>query len=117
MEHKLGSDDAALKTLGERLARHRLNRNQTQAAVAREAGVSRRTVSKVENGHVIDTRGLVRILRALGLLGSLDELLPSPGPSPVALSERQGRIRERARGRRSPDEPDSAEWTWPDQEQ
>lgn len=113
------SDDAILKELGERLVRHRLNRNQTQAAVAREAGVARRTVSKVENGHVVDTRNLVRIMRALDLLDGLDALIAQPRISPVALAEARGRVRERASGRRAPaareDEADKEPWTWPDE--
>jgi putative transcriptional regulator len=109
------SDEAILAELGERLARHRLNRNLTQAEVAREAGVARRTVSKVENGHVVDSRSLARILRALGLLGGLDALVASPRPSPVALAEGRGRVRKRAR-RRAGSADDSGEWTWPDQE-
>lgn len=114
----LMSDEAVLAELGERLARRRLNLNRSQAEVAREAGVSRRTLSKLENGHVIDSRSLVRLLRALGLLATLAELVPSPRPSPVALAEQRGRVRERASGRRRRGETDAdtGEWTWPDQE-
>lgn len=119
-DFSLISDDTILKELGERLARHRLNRNQTQAAVAHEAGVARRTVSKVENGHVVDTRNLVRIMRALDLLDGLDTLIPEPRVSPVALAEARGRVRERASGRRASaarkkDEADKEPWTWPDE--
>lgn len=112
------NDEAALQALGQRLARHRLNRNQTQEALAREAGVARVTVSKAENGRVIDTQSLLRILRALGL--SLDVLAPEPRISPVALARAEGRVRERASGYRgqsqSRNKP-AGEWTWPDEEQ
>lgn len=117
-DFSLMGDDAVLAELGERLARYRLNANRSQAEVAREAGVSRRTLSKLENGHVIDSRSLVRLLRALGLLGELERLVPAPRPSPVALAETRGRVRERASGRRKRDEaePDSGEWRWPDRQ-
>lgn len=117
-DFSLMGDDAVLAALGERLARYRLNANRSQAEVAREAGVSRRTLSKLENGHVIDSRSLVRLLRALGLLDELARLVPPPRPSPVALAESQGRVRERASGRRKQDEqePDSGEWRWPDRQ-
>ncbi len=114
------SDEALLQLLGERLARYRLNMNQTQAVLAREAGLARRTVSKAENGHVIDTRGLVRLLRALGLLDRLDLLVPEPPMSPVALAAARGRVRERASGRRAQRKgsgsADKGSWTWPDEE-
>ncbi|HET7569160.1 MAG TPA: helix-turn-helix transcriptional regulator [Gammaproteobacteria bacterium] len=112
------SDERVLKSLGERLARHRLNRNQTQAQVAREAGVARRTIYKAENGLVIDTQSLVRILRALDLLERLEALVPEARVSPMALAEARGHVRERASGYRKArdnDEP-AAEWTWPDEE-
>lgn len=113
------SDSEILATLGERLARERLDRNITQAVVAREAGVARRTVSRLENGHSVDTQSLIRILRALGLLDRLERLAPPPRPSPVALAARRGRDRERARGR--PESPgatddDGPGWVWPDED-
>jgi transcriptional regulator with XRE-family HTH domain len=115
----MATDDTILKDFGERLSHHRLNRNQTQAAVAREAGIAVRTVSKAENGHLIDTRSLVRMLRALGLLDNLDAFIPAPRISPIALSEARGHVRERAsgyRGRARPENKPAGEWTWPDEE-
>lgn len=115
----LMSDEAVLALLGERIARHRLNRNLTQSRVAREAGVARRTVSKLENGHVVDTRSLFRVLRALDLLDGLDTLVPPALVSPVALAQTRGRGRRRARNSAAEPEPDTssaAEWTWPDQQ-
>lgn len=114
-------DTAVLEELGRRLARHRLNLNQTQASVAREAGVAQRTLSKVENGHVVDSQSLVRILRALDLLDGLGVLVPQPQVSPVALARTRGRVRERASGYRGQSQrqenPDAGEWIWPDEDQ
>lgn len=111
------SDDETLVRLAERLSRHRLDRDQTQAEVAPTAGVNRRTVSKVENGHVIDSRSLVRILRALDLLVGLDVLIPESEVSPVALAKNRNRVRKRASGfRRKRADHAVGEWTWPDKE-
>lgn len=113
------SDESVLSQLGARIARHRLNLNKTQDEVAHEAGVARRSISKLENGHVVDTRVLVRVLRALNLLTGLEALAPPPEPSPLALAEAQGRIRTRASGRRKtethPDHSEPGAWQWPDE--
>ncbi|HET9678997.1 MAG TPA: helix-turn-helix transcriptional regulator [Gammaproteobacteria bacterium] len=108
------NDNAALANLGQRLAAVRLNRNQTQAELAHEAGVSRRSVSKVENGHVVDTRVLIRVLQALELLDNLSGLFPEVSVSPVNLVHSQGKSRERATGSRAVKAPEQKEgWTWP----
>lgn len=78
------TDAAVLAALGERLARRRLDQNRTQAALATEAGVSRSTVARLEAGESSQMTNLVRVLRALGLLGRLDAAVPEPVPSPLA---------------------------------
>lgn len=118
METNQLSDDTVLQSLGQRLARHRLNLNQTQAELALEAGVSRRSIYKIENGLSVDTRILVRVLRALNLLEGLEALAPEPAPSPMALLEARGKERARASGSRKPSRPDKIDkskgWQWPD---
>ena len=108
------SDDAALRALGRRLARHRLNRNLTQAEVAAEAGVSTLTVQRIEQGRSSQATNLIRILRALGLLDNLDALVPEPAISPVQQARMRGRIRQRASSRSGRPEP-PAEWSWGDE--
>ncbi len=44
------SDETVLAELGRRLARYRLDRNLSQAELARSAGVSKRTVERLESG-------------------------------------------------------------------
>ena len=72
--------------LGQRIARYRLNRNMTQSALAGEAGVSLPTVQRLEGGHSTQATNLIRVLRALRLLGNLDNLVPEPVAT--ALKER-----------------------------
>ena len=47
------SDGAVLEELGRRLEAIRLGRNQTQAQLARQAGVSKRTIERLESGAVV----------------------------------------------------------------
>ena len=92
------SDIAALEVLGSRLAAARLQRNLTQAALGREAGVSRATVERLERGAGADLKLLIRVLRALQLLEGFLAGIPADEPSPMALLQAQGKKRQRARG-------------------
>ncbi len=119
------SDAALLIELGDRLARQRLQRNLTQAELAREAGISKRTLVRLESGESSQMTNLLRVLRALGLLGNLDALLPTPVTSPIAqLQASRGRRttarareRRRASPRRANLQPPTPPkpWTWGDE--
>lgn len=90
------TDLAILEELGDRVRRTRLNRNVAQADLARQAGVSRTVVQRLEGGRGCTLENLVRVLRALGMLGQIDAFLPDPGYSPIQLAKLQGAVRERA---------------------
>jgi transcriptional regulator with XRE-family HTH domain len=116
--HPQLTDEAILQELGARLAAERLNLNLTQAALAASAGVSKRTVERLEGGQVAtQLSGFLRVCRVLGLVERLDALIPPPTPSPIAQLKLQGRRRQRATGRRGAaarsdvvEEP--RHWTW-----
>jgi putative transcriptional regulator len=109
------SDDAVLKEIGSRIAQYRLNQDKTQAALAQEAGVSSRTVTRVERGHSVQASSLVRILRALKLLDNLDRLVPEPVVSPVQQLILQGKQRQRASSKRATPAKKGT-WSWGDEE-
>jgi len=110
------TDQALLADLGSRLARHRLDQNLSQARLAREAGVSKRTVERLENGQSIQLSNFLRILRALGLASSLDLLVPALRPSPMELLRLHGKKRRRAsRGPADEGAGSPPEWTWGDE--
>ena len=110
------SDEAILHEVGNRLAAARLSRNLTQAALADEAGVSKRTVERLESGEVAARlSGLVRVCRALDLVDRLDALVPSPTVSPVEQLKSAGHRRKRASGRRRPAPSRRRKWTWGDE--
>jgi transcriptional regulator with XRE-family HTH domain len=91
-----------------------LERNLTQGAVAEQAGLSKRTVERLELGEVaVQLSGFVRVCRVLGLFERLDALIPEPAASPIAQLKLQQRVRKRASGpglRASGPKP----WTWGD---
>ncbi len=109
------SDDATLKELGKRIVQYRLNKNWTQEVLATEAGVSKKSVHRVEHGHIIRTLNLIRILRALRLLDNLEMLIPEPAISPIQLTEMQGKKRKRASSKPDKSSPQTP-WLWGDDE-
>ena len=111
---ELLADSRILDLLGSRLSEHRLARNLTQAELAKTAGVSKRTVERLEAGDSTQLTNFIRILRALKLLGGLESLVPPPLPSPIEQLKLQGRRRQRASSVR--ESPVSAKaWTWDDE--
>jgi len=108
------ADSAILAELGERVTQHRLQQNITQARLAEEAGVSKRTVERLEAGASTQLTNLIRILRALELIENLDTLVPEPAESPIQQLELQGKTRRRATA--APSEPAPAgTWKWGDE--
>lgn len=108
------TDTGVLDSLGGRISRQRLQRNLTQAELATAAGVSKRTIERLEAGESSQLSSFIRILRALDLLDRLDAVVPYPTPSPVEQLKLQGRQRQRASSVREPESPRKA-WTWKDE--
>ncbi|MEO8315704.1 MAG: helix-turn-helix transcriptional regulator [Pseudomonadota bacterium] len=93
------ADQAILHELGERLTRARLDLNLTQAVLAEQAGVAKRTIERLESGQAAtQLSGFLRVCRALGLLDRFEMLVPEPAPSPMAQLKQQGHKRQRATG-------------------
>jgi transcriptional regulator with XRE-family HTH domain len=111
------TDEAVLGEIGARVQRLRLERNLTQAELARESGLSQITVQRLEAGQPTDLLTLIRALRVLGLLESLNRALPEPLPSPIEAVRLRGKMRQRASGSRKGQRPTpqlSGGWTWGD---
>ena len=102
-----------LRELGERLAAERLAQDLTQAQLAEQAGVSKRTVERLEAGAVATQLStFLRVLRVLGLQDKLEILIPEPAPSPLEQLKRKGRTRKRASGQTEPEPGAGSPWTW-----
>lgn len=106
------TDEGILRELGARLTGARLGQNLTQAALAEQAGVSKRTVERMESGEVA-TRlsGFLRVCRVLGLVERFETLVPEQVASPMAQLKLQGRQRQRASGRQA-EAAEPKKWTW-----
>ena len=127
---ELMTDSAVLAELGRRLARHRLERNWTQAELAAEAGVGQATVQRAERGESVQMTSMIKLLRTLELLGGLDLAVPESIDLPIAQLEREQRkLRRRASGavgarsaapgpgdgEAPPAESGERPWTWGDE--
>ena len=109
------TDESILLELGDRLTNVRLERNITQAALAEQAGVAKRTVERLESGEVAtQLSGFLRVCRVLGLLERFDILLPEAKPGPMAHLKLHGRRRQRAAGKRGASGKPKP-WTWGEQ--
>ena len=96
------SDGAVLHELGVRLARERLQQGKTQAQLATASGVSKRTIERIESGHSAQLGSVIGLLRALSLLGRLEQIVPMSELPPTGfflsgLSERKRASSKRAR--------------------
>ena len=110
------SDEAVLAELGGRIARLRVDRGYTQAMLAEQAGISKRTLERLEAGASCQLTSLIRVLRELGVIGGLEQLLPAARPGPMALLRGKGKLPQRVRPTRAAQasEPDP-EWQWGDE--
>jgi transcriptional regulator with XRE-family HTH domain len=105
------TDDAVLAELGSRIAGRRLDMELTQADLAEQAGIAKRTLERIEAGQTSQLTTLIRVLRVLDATAGLDGLIPEAGPSPMDLLKHKGKVRQRASGRRRAKASDKP-WRW-----
>ncbi len=108
-------DTVILNEIGNRLTQRRLELNLTQAELAHTAGVSKRTLERLESGASTQLSSFIRILRSLDLLHRMDAFLPEVRPGPMELLKREGKERKRAYSGRKRKEV-KKEWSWGDEE-
>ena len=89
------TDATIAQTLGERIARHRIEARLTQAELAERAGIGKRTLERVEAGRGTELVTLIRILRSLHALEGFERLLPELPASPIEQLKLRGKQRQR----------------------
>ncbi|MDA0666718.1 MAG: helix-turn-helix domain-containing protein [Planctomycetota bacterium] len=112
--HPNQSDAIILAEMGKRLAQKRLAKPWSQAELAAAAGVSKRTIERVEAGASIQLANWLCVLRALELIEDLEAWLPESGPSPMdRLRQKRSKSPQRKRVsalRNAAEKP----WDWED---
>ena len=99
--------------LCERLESIRLSRNMTQRQLAKEAGVSPRTIGRLAKGEGVSLDTFIRVLTALKIQQSLENLLPDPTVRPIERVGATGRERKRAHPYSAGSEVSA--WSWGDE--
>jgi transcriptional regulator with XRE-family HTH domain len=114
IDFSVATSDQIEAALCKRLENIRLSRNITQIQLADEAGVSPRTIGRLEKGQGVSVDTFIRVLTALGIQQNLEALLPDPTVRPIERIDIGGGERKRARPGLSSDE--RAIWSWGDGE-
>lgn len=107
------SSEQIEKALCKRLENIRLIRNITRAQLASQAGISQKTLARLEKGEGVTLDTFIRVLTALGVQENFAGLLPDPSIRPVERIQFNGKVRKRAR----PGKPisDDSTWCWGDE--
>lgn len=93
------SNSDIVRQLGRRFRQYRIAMQMKQSEVAQKAGLSIFTLSQFENGRSsnITMANLAALLRIIGLLENVDQLLPELPVSPYELERIQKKERKRVR--------------------
>ena len=108
------TDGAILTKIGEKMKTVRLKQNVTQQSLAEAANVSLSTVKKIEKGEIRSLDALLRLLRTLGKLDTLQQLVDEEQLSPSEyynmVQSSKTHQRKRAAGKLNNNKEEESEW-------
>jgi transcriptional regulator with XRE-family HTH domain len=122
--YETASPQQSIQALGHQLEQLRLSKNLSQSAVASEAGVSRRTITRMEAGETVSLDTFIRVLKVYDVADRLAALFPEHTVRPVERVKMGGKQRQRASSvKRRADsaknnsvaESDQKPWSWDDE--
>lgn len=103
------TDDHILKILGGHFKQMRINARYSQQDLATTSGLTRKTISSIENGKPTSTGNIVAFLRGLKRLDVLS-VLNTPVPvSPIAAAK-AGKNPQRVRSKKKQENTGQSEW-------
>lgn len=103
------TDDYILKILGGHFRQMRINAGYSQQDLAVTSGLTRKTISSIENGKSTSSGNIVALLRGMKRLDVLS-VLNAPVPvSPIAVAK-NGRNPQRIRSKKKQDKTEHSEW-------
>lgn len=92
----LFSDKTIVQNIGSFIQHTRIHQNRTQDDLAKDAAISRSTLSLIERGENISLLNLIKILRILDALYVLKNFQVTEEISPMQLAKGQKKARQRA---------------------
>ncbi|MFT6576290.1 MAG: transcriptional regulator with XRE-family HTH domain [Akkermansiaceae bacterium] len=108
------NQDLLEKKIGKNLKAFRLARNLSQQQLSEKAGLSRRTITSIENGQGSTLATLIRIVRALDQEHLIGRLLEPPPISPTKLHQANQALKntrkKASKPRKTP--PQNKAWNW-----
>lgn len=90
------TDKDYLEQIGTFVKQKRIAKNLSQSQTAKNANISRSTLSLLENGENVNLLSLIQVLRVLDLLNVLDSFTLSNQISPIEYTKLQKKRRQRA---------------------
>jgi len=95
------SDSAVEEGIGQYVKQMRHQQNKTQAELAKEANISRSTLSLLERGDAGSITTLIKILRVLNQLHTFKVFEVQKKVSPLALAKLEQKTKQRVRNKKS----------------
>ena len=87
-KHVSMSDKALAIQMGNFVKHHRMNQHKSQEDLAKEAGISRSTLSLLERGESVTVPTLIQVIRVLNQLQIMNVFEVNDSPSPIELAKR-----------------------------
>jgi transcriptional regulator with XRE-family HTH domain len=118
-DFKTASSQQSIQALGHQLEQMRLSENLSQSAVASEAGVSRRTITRMEAGETVSLDTFIRVLKVYDIADRLATLFPTHSVRPIERVKLGGKQRKRASSvnrsiKSAAGASDQEPWSWDD---
>ena len=86
------TNEALLQYVGKQMQQMRINARLSQQQLAERAGVSRSTITQVENGKGMKLESIVAMLRVLNKLEILNNFETQALVSPLLIAKQEGKI-------------------------
>lgn len=108
------TDGAILKMIGKKIKATRLKQNITQRSLAEASGVPLSSLKRIENGGIGAFESLLRVLRVLGMMDSIQPLVEEEQLSPQEyydfVNSSRKKMRQRAVGLLDAKSREESEW-------